>query len=463
MVSFVYGVHEVITNHAGKISLVIRRLNAIMEYFSRLIISSWIRTSIFSHRNITVRPQWLSRSRESSIGFKARVPSDSANNNFPYTPVVALINKRSGGQVGEKIYRELIQKLNPRQIFLLENNETIDHALEMYSSLPNLRICVFGGDGTVGWILDRLAEAYPSGDNPPVSICPLGTGNDLSRVLSWGEQYDPKRLFQTLLQIPQAQTVSLDRWKVELEQLDASTRLSSASQYCETGLPIDRLFQMFLNDPKFARETNRVRYENYQKFPNTRFINYMSFGLDAAIALEFHDQRTRDPSKFSSPLKNKLMYINESGKYFNDFARANIWDLSFYIRLICDGHDLTNSLQNCHTLIVLNIPGYAAGTNPWGNSFSEFSINLFESLSNTESRFDRQDFGDRKIEVVGLSTTHMAAIHMGFSGYRIAQCQQLRLELSSPITAQMDGEPFYLPTAVAINIDHAGQVLVSKN
>jgi diacylglycerol kinase family enzyme len=60
-------------------------------------------------------------------------------------------------------------------------------------------VFVFGGDGTVGWVLGRLAEMYPSENNPPVGICSLGTGNDLSRVLTWGEQYDPKRLFQTLL------------------------------------------------------------------------------------------------------------------------------------------------------------------------------------------------------------------------------------------------------------------------
>jgi diacylglycerol kinase (ATP) len=418
---------------------------------------------IFVNRDIIVRPQWLSRSNESSTDFKARVPLNSSNNNFPYTPVIAFINKRSGGQIGEKIYRELLRRLNPRQIFLLENNDTITHALEIYSSLPNIRICVFGGDGTVGWILGRLAEAYPSGNNPPVSICPLGTGNDLSRVLFWGEQYDPKQLFQTLLKIPLAQTVALDRWQVQLEELDASALVSSTRLYCETGLPIDQIFKTLFNDPKFARETNRACYENYQKLPNTRFINYMSFGLDAAVALEFHDQRTRDPSKFSSPLKNKLMYLNESCKYLNDFARANIWNLSSYIRLICDGQDLTDALNKCHTLIVLNIPGYAAGTNPWGNSSSESSIDFFGSFSNTETCFDRQDFGDRKIEVVGLNTAKMAAIHVGFSGYRIAQCHQLRIELSCSMTAQMDGEPFYLPSSVAININHAGQVLVAKN
>ncbi len=451
---------------------------------------------IFFDRNIIVRPQWLSRSSESPTGFRARLPSHSINinsesNSFPYTPVLIFINKRSGGQIGEKIYRELLQKLNPRQVFLLENNDTITHALDIYSSLPNTRICVFGGDGTVGWVLGCLAEAYPSRNNPPVSICPLGTGNDLSRVLNWGEQYDPQRLSHTLVQIPQAQVVALDRWEVQLEEFDLSTSTLSEQQHRESEFQIVRTFQPLFNQPpKFVRETHRDSYPNHHKLPNTRFINYMSFGLDAAITLDFHDERTRDPSKFSSPWKNKLMYVNESCKYLKDFARANMWNLGSYIRLICDGHDLTDAIRDCHTLVVLNIPGYAAGTNPWGKSSSTSSVDLFESLvdihgaayrmvtsnncsadqttsSSTTAavadRFEQQDFGDRKIEVVGLSTTHMAAIHIGFRGNRIAQCNQLRIELCYSMTAQMDGEPFYLPASVAINISHAGQVLVLNN
>ncbi|CAF1142902.1 unnamed protein product [Rotaria sordida] len=446
-------------------------------------------------RNIIVRSQWLSRSTEYPTGFRVLLPSylahsNAKSNSFPYTPVLVFINKRSGGQMGEKIYRELLQKLNPRQVFLLENNATITQALDIYSTLPNIRICVFGGDGTVGWVLGRLAEAYPFRNNPPVSICPLGTGNDLSRVLAWGEQYDPKRLSYTLLQTPQAKVVALDRWQVQLEQVDVTNLTSSTQQHRESGFEIGGIFEPLIRHPKFVRESNRASYENYHNLPNTRFINYMSFGLDAAVTLNFHDQRTRDPSKFSSPLKNKLMYLNESGKYLNDFVLANMWNLGSYIRLICDGQNLTHIIRNCHSLVVLNIPGYASGTNPWGKSSSKSSTidntnqssdqETFESttlndcateqtassLTTTTAstgHFERQDFGDRKIEVVGLSTKRMAAIHVGFSGRRIAQCNRLRIELCCPMTAQMDGEPFYLPASVAINISHAGQVLVLKN
>ncbi len=457
-------------------------------------------------RNIIVRPQWIHRSPNSLSHYRAQY-SSNIEQESNYTPLLLFINKRSGGQSGEKIYRKLLRLLNPRQVFLLENDQTIIHALDIYSSLPNIRICVFGGDGSVGWILGRLAEIYPPLNNPPVCICPLGTGNDLSRVLSWGEQYDPKRLLSTLVQIPYAQVIALDRWQVTIEQIDTTDSNKNFN--------LERTFLSLFTHPKFIRDTKRPSYQNHRSLPNTRFINYMSFGLDAAIALEFHDRRSRDPTKFSSPLKNKLMYLNESRKYLNDFARSKMWNLSSYIRLICDGENLTDSIKNCHTLLVLNIPGYASGTNPWGKTSSNNSsssssplINIqkdsdsFEQVStgslelidlpanthevyelitlndcsneqinlssitttnNSTGRFERQDFGDKKIEVVGLSTTHMATIHIGFRGIRIAQCSQLRIELCCPMTAQMDGEPFYLPESVAVNITHAGQVLVLKN
>ncbi|CAF4113840.1 unnamed protein product, partial [Rotaria sordida] len=187
-------------------------------------------------RNIIVRPQWLHRSNQSSSGFRAGLSSHSTDscstlNSFPYTPTLVFINKRSGGQNGEEIYRKLLQKLNPRQVFLLESDATIVNALDIYISLPNTRICVCGGDGSVSWFLSRIAEVYSSNNNPPVAICPLGTCNDLSRVLAWGGHYNSKQLLPTLLKIPQAQVVPLDRWQVHIEHIDLPNLTSMRRQH----------------------------------------------------------------------------------------------------------------------------------------------------------------------------------------------------------------------------------------
>ena len=406
-------------------------------------------------RHIVIRPHWLHRSKEHSVGFQARLPSFS-DKNHPHTPVIFFVNENSGGQYGKKIYRQLLRKLNPRQVFLLKDDTTIVNALNIYSSLPNLRICALGGDGTAAWIVGRLAEVYRSNQNPPMTVYPLGTANDLSLILSWGTRYEAKKLFSLLIRIPQAQLISVDRWKVHIEQLDAASLSSSASQSSvSTGSKMSRPFKRLLDPPKFVRENDRVSYQNHRDLPNTYFINYMSFGLDAAIALEFHNERLQDPLKFSSPLKNKLMYFNQSCKYLNDFSRSKMWSLHSYIRLICDDKDLTDAIRYCHTLLFLNIPAYASGTNPWGNSSTD--------AATTSDRFVQQDFSDGMIEVVGLSATRMASLQIGFHGNRLAQCRRVRLELNSSMTAQMDGEPFYLSDSIAVNITYAGQGLVLRN
>ena len=50
-----------------------------------------------------------------------------------------------------------------------------------------------GGDGTVAWVLQALdevlAEPEFKGIQPPATaVVPLGTGNDLARVLGWAER-----------------------------------------------------------------------------------------------------------------------------------------------------------------------------------------------------------------------------------------------------------------------------------
>ncbi|CAF3625278.1 unnamed protein product [Rotaria sp. Silwood1] len=386
----------------------------------------------------------------------------------------------------------LVRLLNPRQVFLLKNDTTTIQALSTYLSLNNTRICISDGDDTVSLVLNHLVNEFPRLKNPPASICSLDTGNHLSSVLGWGYRYELRRLLKTLTQITRAHPVSLDRWKIQIEILEMN---ASSKQY----MNIRRRFFSFMDHPKFIRDANQPLYDNHRTAIRKFFFNYISFGFDAAVVLDFHVRRTRNPFKFTLPFKNKILYINEARKYFKEFAFGMAWNLSAYIRLICDRQDLTDSMQHCHSLAVLNTPSFGSGTRLWGristkrntsqlnsqrydDSFDQTSSSSFQThdfpvndqkssrrmtfhnvTHPTMEYFKTRDFGDRNIQVFSLNIRQMALIHMSFCGNRIAQCSQTRIELSHPMPVHMDGEPFYLAGSVADNITHAGQVMVLRN
>ncbi|CAN0074974.1 unnamed protein product, partial [Heterosigma akashiwo] len=53
---------------------------------------------------------------------------------------------------------------------------------------------------------------------------------------------------------------------------------------------------------------NSVYLQTWLSF-DSLFINYFSIGVDAAAAIAFDRRRTAHPEEFTSPLKNKLMYV----------------------------------------------------------------------------------------------------------------------------------------------------------
>ncbi len=61
-------------------------------------------------------------------------------------------------------------------------------AIELFRRVPKVKLLACGGDGTVGWLLSVL-DRVNIDPAPPVSVLPLGTGNDLSRSLGEGEMY----------------------------------------------------------------------------------------------------------------------------------------------------------------------------------------------------------------------------------------------------------------------------------
>ena len=72
-------------------------------------------------------------------------------------PLLVFVNSRSGGQTGRHLLEAMRQNLNPLQVVDLHKTGPAP-ALKLFASVPNVRILVCGGDGTVGWILQALDD-----------------------------------------------------------------------------------------------------------------------------------------------------------------------------------------------------------------------------------------------------------------------------------------------------------------
>ncbi|XP_023931570.1 diacylglycerol kinase theta-like, partial [Lingula anatina] len=128
-------------------------------------------------------------------------------------PLLVFVNVKSGGCQGLELIRSFRKLLNPHQVFNLEYGGPLP-GLYVFRNIPYYKILVCGGDGTVGWVLSCLDNVGQDAvcQSPPMGIVPLGTGNDLARVLRWGPGYtggeDPLNVLRDVIE---AEEIQLDR------------------------------------------------------------------------------------------------------------------------------------------------------------------------------------------------------------------------------------------------------------
>lgn len=327
-------------------------------------------------------------------------------------PLLVFINTKSGAQNGPALRRRLNMLLNPVQVFELGQSQGPEAGLELFSNLQYFRVLVCGGDGTVAWVLDAI-ERHNFESPPPVAVLPLGTGNDLSRVLQWGGGFAMVEgqggLRPFLHDLNHAAVTMLDRWKVNI------------------------------TEEKSAHDTPKVQ----SKF----MLNYLGIGCDAKVAYEFHMNREENPEKFNSQFVNKLRYAKEGAR---DIMGRTCADLPWQVWLEVDGKDVEIP-KDTEGLIVLNIGSYMGGVDLWQNDFEH------------DDDFNDQSMHDKVLEVVSVSGAwHLGKLQVGLSqARRLAQGGTVKIHASSPFPVQIDGEPF-IQQPGCLEITHHEQMFMLK-
>uniref|UniRef100_A0AAR2K4D7 Diacylglycerol kinase n=1 Tax=Pygocentrus nattereri TaxID=42514 RepID=A0AAR2K4D7_PYGNA len=319
-------------------------------------------------------------------------------------PLLVFINPKSGGLKGREILYGFRKLLNPHQVFELTSGGPLP-GLHTFREVPHFRMLVCGGDGTVGWVLGVLESIRHklSCPEPAIGIIPLGTGNDLARVLRWGAGYSGEDHYSILVSVDEAEEVEMDRWTILLD----------AQEMTEDGKQ-----NGFLEPPKIVQMNN-----------------YFGLGIDAELSLDFHHAREEEPGKFNSRFHNKGVYVKVGLQKL-----SHTRNLHKDLRLQVDKQDI--ELPSIEGLIFLNIPSWGSGADLWG--------------SDSDARFGKPRIDDGMLEVVGVTgVVHMVRSEKNSglrSGIRIAQGSYIRIIVTKPIPVQVDGEPW---------IQSPGQIIIS--
>lgn len=231
---------------------------------------------------------------------------------------IFLINPVSGGGKGKHIHKYLPEIMESMGFQENEWRSEFTRSEDIISQIGNAlssteTLIAVGGDGTVSTVFSVLLKSGLV-DKVKIGLIPLGTGNDLARVLNLYKPFVNQGLLFLVRSLLVANDQPLDIWQV---------------------------------NGKFA------------------LANYFSSGIDARIAHDFNKARDEGRISGRSVLGNKIHYVK---RFFTDrkylLAEGTVSAINQH------GVLETRNISGYRTVIVGNIPSFASGANPFFKSNS---------------------------------------------------------------------------------------------
>ena len=228
-----------------------------------------------------------------------------------------LINPVSGGGQGKVIHKflpEIMESMDFKSDeWKSEFTRKEGMATQILDALSTTETLIaVGGDGTVSSVLSIMLTSE-NADKVKIGLIPLGTGNDLARVLHLYKPFVDKGLLYLVRRLLMAKSRPFDIWTV---------------------------------NGKYA------------------LANYFSAGIDARIAHDFNQDRATGVISSNSVIANKLHYVK---RFFADRAYQLKRGKISMKGSLPDGVE-TLDLAGHKTVIVGNIPSFASGANPFFKS-----------------------------------------------------------------------------------------------
>ncbi|TKC48651.1 hypothetical protein EI555_017065, partial [Monodon monoceros] len=246
---------------------------------------------------------------------------------FCVSPLLVFVNSKSGDNQGVKFLRRFKQLLNPAQVFDLMNGGP-HLGLRLFQKFDNFRILVCGGDGSVGWVLSEIDKLNLNKQaKMSESLCvnlsevscgavfqcqlgvlPLGTGNDLARVLGWGGSYDDDtQLPQILEKLERASTKMLDRWSIMTYELKLPAKASLLPEPPEAS---EEFYMTIYEDSVAAHLTKILNSDEHAVVISSTKVLCETV-KDFVAKVEKAHEKTLEKAVAADAVANKCSVLNE--------------------------------------------------------------------------------------------------------------------------------------------------------